>query len=217
MLTLDHPTGQRPPLNPILLLHKRLSIPDALCILINTPIAAKKAHPPNRSNSLGRPLLRVLVALVNELLRLDVGREVVGDEVVVAVLDDAVEQRGEGARVAKLARVDGVEDVGEVGVELVLLVEVAVAEVFDVLGQVAEEEDVFFANLARDFDLVWLVSCAGLQVGAELTLAPSQVPMMRPPFKQNFMLLVPEASVPAVEMCSEMSLAGQIISALLTL
>ena len=26
-----------------------------------------------------------------------------------------------------------------------------------------------------------------------LTLAPSQVPMMRPPFKTNFMLLVPEA------------------------
>lgn len=33
------------------------------------------------------------------------------------------------------------------------------------------------------------------------TLAPSIVPRMRPPFITNFMLLVPEASVPAVEMC----------------
>lgn len=33
----------------------------------------------------------------------------------------------------------------------------------------------------------------------------------------TFMLLVPDASVPAVEMCSLMSLAGTMISALLTL
>ena len=50
-----------------------------------------------------------------------------------------------------------------------------------------------------------------------LTLAPSQVPMTRPPLSTNFMLLVPEASVPAVEMCSLMSDAGVRISALLTL
>lgn len=66
-------------------------------------------------------------------------------------------------------------------------------------------------------------------------MAPSQVPIMRPPFRTNFMLLVPEAllkhisivlrsptldatySVPAVEMCSLRSEAGIIISALLTL
>lgn len=50
-----------------------------------------------------------------------------------------------------------------------------------------------------------------------LTLAPSQVPMMRPPFRTNFMLLVPLASVPAVEICSLRSEAGTMISALLTL
>ncbi len=37
------------------------------------------------------------------------------------------------------------------------------------------------------------------------TLAPSMVPMMRPPFMQNFMLDVPEASVPAVLMCCDSS------------
>lgn len=40
------------------------------------------------------------------------------------------------------------------------------------------------------------------------TLAPSMVPMVRAPFSMNFMLPVPEASVPAVEICSDRSVAG---------
>lgn len=40
------------------------------------------------------------------------------------------------------------------------------------------------------------------------TLAPSMVPMVRAPFNINFMLPVPEASVPAVEICSDRSAAG---------
>ena len=39
-------------------------------------------------------------------------------------------------------------------------------------------------------------------------LAPSSVPMVRAPFKANFMLPVPEASLPAVEICSDRSAAG---------
>lgn len=40
------------------------------------------------------------------------------------------------------------------------------------------------------------------------TLAPSMVPMVRAPFSINFILPVPEASVPAVEICSDKSVAG---------
>lgn len=40
------------------------------------------------------------------------------------------------------------------------------------------------------------------------TLAPSMVPMVRAPFSMNFMFPVPEASVPAVEICSDRSDAG---------
>ena len=40
------------------------------------------------------------------------------------------------------------------------------------------------------------------------TLAPSMVPMVRAPFSMNFMLPVPDASVPAVEICSDRSAAG---------
>lgn len=43
--------------------------------------------------------------------------------------------------------------------------------------------------------------------------APSTVPRSKPPFKQNFMLDVPDASVPAVEMCWLRSEAGMSISA----
>ena len=45
------------------------------------------------------------------------------------------------------------------------------------------------------------------------TLAPSSVPMVRAPFIDSFMLPVPEASLPAVEICSERSAAGMIRSA----
>ena len=48
------------------------------------------------------------------------------------------------------------------------------------------------------------------------TLAPSRVPMVRAPFSASFMLPVPEASIPAVEICSERSAAGMISSARLT-
>lgn len=44
-------------------------------------------------------------------------------------------------------------------------------------------------------------------------LAPSMVPMMRHPFIWNFMLEVPEASVPAVEMCWDSSAPGMMYSA----
>ena len=41
-------------------------------------------------------------------------------------------------------------------------------------------------------------------------LAPSSVPMVRAPFRASFMLPVPEASMPAVEICCERSAAGMI-------
>ena len=48
-------------------------------------------------------------------------------------------------------------------------------------------------------------------------LAPSSVPMVSAPFSASFMLPVPDASMPAVEICSDRSAAGMIASARLTL
>ena len=41
-------------------------------------------------------------------------------------------------------------------------------------------------------------------------LAPSNVPIVSAPFSASFMLPVPDASMPAVEICSERSAAGMI-------
>jgi len=43
------------------------------------------------------------------------------------------------------------------------------------------------------------------------TLAPSIVPMMMDPFIMNFIFEVPLASVPAVEICCDISAAGMMI------
>jgi len=65
------------------------------------------------------------------------------------------------------------------------------AEVFNIFSQVAEEEDVAVADLASDFNL--FRQLRSTRDPGKLTLAPSQVPMIRPPLRTNFMLLVPEA------------------------
>ena len=70
------------------------------------------------------------------------------------MVDDGVAEGGEAAGVAKGVGFDGGEDLGEGGVEGEGAVVVGVAEVFDVFGQVAEEEDVGFADFAGDFDLL---------------------------------------------------------------
>ena len=46
------------------------------------------------------------------------------------------------------------------------------------------------------------------------TLAPSMVPSVRAPFNINFILPVPDASLDAVEICSDTSAAAKIHSAL---
>ena len=69
------------------------------------------------------------------------------------MIDDGVAEGGEAVGFAKGVAFDGVEDFSEVGVDGEGAVIVGVAEVFDVFGEVAEEEDVGFANFASDFDL----------------------------------------------------------------
>lgn len=56
-----------------------LHVPDAFSILIDTPITGKETHTCHRGDSLCRPLLCILVALVDKLLRLDVRRKVIRD------------------------------------------------------------------------------------------------------------------------------------------
>ena len=133
--------------------HHRLHIPNHLRILINTPITTKEAHPAHTSNALRQPLLLIPKRLINQILRLAVAVEVIRDEVVIAMVDDSIRECREGARITKHTALDGVEDLFEFFVELVVAVDVGVAELVDIFGEVAEEEDVVFADFAGDFDL----------------------------------------------------------------
>jgi hypothetical protein len=69
------------------------------------------------------------------------------------VLDDAVDKSGESASVTEPASLNLVEDVGKGFVELVFAVDVGVAKVINVFGQVAEKEDVVLSDFASDLNL----------------------------------------------------------------
>ena len=86
-------------------------------------------------------------------MRLNITIKIIAHEVIIAMLGDGITESGEAARVAKRVGFDGVEDAGEVGVEGEGAVGVGVAEVFDVFGEVAEEEDVVGGDFAGYFDL----------------------------------------------------------------
>lgn len=138
-----------------LLRRQRFHIPNHIRILLNAPITAEKPHATNTSDAFTDPLILILVRLIHKRMRLDVAIKVIAHEVVIAVIDDGIAERGETSSVAEHAGFNGVEDLFEVFVELEGAVVVGVAEVFDVFGEVAEEEDVVFADFAGDFDL-WL-------------------------------------------------------------
>lgn len=69
------------------------------------------------------------------------------------MLNNAVEQRAEGSSVAEAPLVDLVEDLSELGLKLVVVVEMPVAQIVDILREVAKEENVLLADFARNFDL----------------------------------------------------------------
>jgi hypothetical protein len=83
-----------PILQPINILrwNQRLDIPYHLCILVDTPVTREESHSSNTGDALGNPLFLVLVCLINQVLSLAVAVEVVRDEIVVAVLDDTIDE-----------------------------------------------------------------------------------------------------------------------------
>lgn len=84
--------------------------------------------------------------------------EIIRDKVVITMVLDSSNQSSKGTGVTKGVGFDGLKDFGEVGVESVRAVGVSVTEVFDVFCEVAEEEDVVFADFAGDFNLVFLLA-----------------------------------------------------------
>ena len=79
--------------------------------------------------------------------------EIVGHEIVVAVVLDGTNKGAESIYVAESSLLDLLENLDEVRVHGVGTVVVSVAEILNILSQVAEEEDVILANLTSDFNL----------------------------------------------------------------
>lgn len=86
-------------------------------------------------------------------MRLDVAVEIIRHQVVVSVVAHCRDHAGEIIRLAKRATLDCVEHLLQVRVDRVRSVRVLVAEILNVLGEVAEEENVVLSDLASDLDL----------------------------------------------------------------
>ena len=132
---------------------QRLHVPDALRILVDAPVTAEEPHAGHAGDALAEPLVLVLVGLVHQRLCLDVAVEVVGHQVVVAVVLDRRGESAECIRIPECALLDLFEDPRKVRVQRVAAVVVCVPEILDILGQVAKEEDVVLSNLTGDFNL----------------------------------------------------------------
>ena len=120
-------------------------------------LGGEESHSADGSDTLGQPFFLVGVGFIDQLVCLDIAMEVIRDQVVISVVYDAVDERGELVGVAERAFANGFEYIIEIRVELKLIVEMCMTEVFDVLGQITEQENVLFANLAGDLDLQWSV------------------------------------------------------------
>lgn len=86
-------------------------------------------------------------------MRRDVRVEIVRDKIIIPMVGDGTAQGAESAGVAKRVGFDGVEDFRKVRVQRKGAEVVGVAKIFDVFGEIAEEEDVGVANLARYLNL----------------------------------------------------------------
>lgn len=120
---------------------------------MDTSIAAEKPHPTHASDTFADPLILILVRLIHERMRRDVRVEIVRDKIIVPMVGDGAAQGAEPVGLAKRVGFDGVEDFGKVGVQRKGAEIVGVAEVFDVFGEITEEEDVGVANFARYLNL----------------------------------------------------------------
>ena len=121
---------------------------------MNASVTAEEAHPSHARDAFLQPSFLILERLIDKLVGLDIAVEVIGNEIVVAVLNDGVAESREAAGVSKASTLDSLKHLVEIGVELEISVIVGMAEVFDIFCQVSKEENIGFANFSRDFNLL---------------------------------------------------------------
>ncbi len=84
--------------------------------------------------------------------------EVIADEIIIPMITNGLHERRERALVAERALFYLVKHFLQIRVQRRLAEDVVVSKLFDVFGEIAEEEDVAFANLASDFNLLFIIS-----------------------------------------------------------
>ena len=172
-----------------------LDPPDRIAVLANRPIGRKLAGTRHVHDRHLRPAAAVAERAVDLGLRVDVGAVVRQQQegiVVEQVIDQRAEQSGIPARERTAG--DQVDRRAQLGVAARS-------------NRAAGSRGTGAGSLPR-----WsspnrkkLSAPTSSRIS---TLAPSSVPIVSAPFSVNFMLPVPEASLPAVEICSDRSAAG---------
>lgn len=94
-----------------------LDVPDALGVFVDASVRGEETHAGHARDALGDPLVLVAVGGVDEILGLQVRVEIVRDQIVITVIDDAVDEGREGILVAKHAGLDGVKHFQELLVD----------------------------------------------------------------------------------------------------
>lgn len=167
--TMARLEASAPALGAIDLWRKLLHIPDLLGVFVYTATAAtcqhpvrkansysyllgsEESHPADSSDTLGQPFVLVSVRLIDELMGLDVAVKVVGNQVVIAMVDNAIDESAKLSGLAELATLDSVKHLDEVWIEFELGVVVCMPKVFNIFSKVSKEENVLFPNFACNF------------------------------------------------------------------
>ena len=165
-----------------------LDVPHAFAVIANRTIRGEFSHARGVENRCACPRPRVVPERAHSLLGLDIALIIRKDEewiVIEEILDDRAEQLDITA--AEGAAGDEVDDFAQRCILLVIIARTIPIRLHlrDLGGGEPEEEKFSEPTSSR-------IS----------TFAPSSVPMVSAPLSENFMLPVPLASFPAVEICS---------------
>lgn len=128
-------------------------VPDIAGVLIDGTIRAKLSRAGGVVDRQTEPLGAILEGVIDLVLGLDVGREIVTDEVKVVCRGDALKQRLPLIRLTKETRFNHRNDLIETWIEGKKSLSQIVADRRDVGCESSKDKDVFFFDLLEDFDV----------------------------------------------------------------
>lgn len=135
-----------------------LHVPDALRIFVDAAVAAEEAHTGYRGDRLLDPLLLVAVGIIYQVMRLDIAVEIIRHQIVIAVVADSRNHGAKVVRSAESALLNLLEDLLKVTVDGVGSISVRVTQVFDILGQGTEQENVVLTNFTSNLNLYCILA-----------------------------------------------------------